>query len=99
MSPSEDHYKPPPFDPFRVAIVSPSALMLPLGSPLLEEPPSTTPPEEESPSSVVAHQESTLACHEVELQGLKAGVEAVKSREESLEEEAWWLLSHADFIN
>jgi hypothetical protein len=89
-SPSGDHYKPPSFDPFHVATVSPSAPTLPLESP--EEPSSTAPPEEESPSSVAAHQE-------VKLQGLKAGVEAVKSREESPEEEVWWLLSHADFIN
>jgi hypothetical protein len=95
-SPSGDHYKPPPFDPFRAATVSPSAPALPLESPPLEEPPSTAPPEEESPASVAAHQEATLACQEVELQGLKAGVEAVKSREESPEEkEAWWLLSRA----
>jgi hypothetical protein len=50
MSPSGDHYKPPPFDPFCVATVSPSAPALPLESPLLKEPPSTAPPPEESPS-------------------------------------------------
>jgi hypothetical protein len=45
---------------------------------------------------VAAHEQATLACQEVELEGLKAGVEAVKSREESPEEkEAWWLLSRA----
>jgi hypothetical protein len=48
---------------------------------------------------VVTHQEAMMACQEVELQGLKAGVEAVKSREESPKEEAWWLLNRADFIN
>jgi hypothetical protein len=90
-SPSGDHYKPPPFDPFRAATVSPSAPALPL-----ESPPSTPPPEEESPASLASHEEATLACQEVELQGLKAGVEAMKSREESPEEkEAWWLLSRA----
>jgi hypothetical protein len=98
-SPSGDHYKSPPFNPFRAATVSPSTPVLPLESPLLEELPSTAPPEEELPSSMAVHQEATLACQEVELQGLKAGVEAMKSREESPEEEAWWLLSHADFIN
>lgn len=45
---------------------------------------------------MAAHEQATLACQELELEGLKAGVEAVKSREESPEEkEAWWLLSRA----
>jgi hypothetical protein len=88
---SGDHYKPPPLDPFRTGAgaLSPSA-------PPLESPPSTPPPPEEAPASEAAHQQATLACQEVELQGLKAGVEAVKTRVESPEEkEAWWLLSRA----
>jgi hypothetical protein len=72
-SPSGDHYKPPPFDPFRATTVFPSAPVLPLESPLLREPLSTAPPEEESPSPMAVHQEATLACQEVELQGLKTG--------------------------
>lgn len=95
-SPSGDQYKPPPFDPFRAATLSPSAPAPPLESPPLEDPPSTPPPPEEAPASEAAHQQATLACQEVELEGLKAGVEAVRSREESPEEkEAWWLLSRA----
>ncbi|KAK3147418.1 hypothetical protein QOZ80_3BG0282130 [Eleusine coracana subsp. coracana] len=95
-SSSGDHYKPPPFDPFRAATLSPSAPAPPLESPPLEEPPSTPLPPEEAPASEAAHQQATLACQEVELEGLKAGVEAVRSREESPEEkEAWWLLSRA----
>jgi hypothetical protein len=72
-SPSGDHYKPLPFDPFCATTVLPSASALPLESPLLREPLRTAPPEEESPSSMAVHQEVTLACQEVELQGLKAG--------------------------
>jgi hypothetical protein len=94
-STSGEHYKPPPFDPFRAATLSPSAL--PLESPPIEdELPSSPPPQDEAAASVAAHEQATLACQEVELEGLKAGVEAVKSREESPEEkEAWWLLSRA----
>jgi hypothetical protein len=89
-SSSGEHYKPPPFDPFRAATLSPSAP--PLESPPVEdEPPSSPPPPEEAAASEAAHEQATLACQEVELEGLKAGVEAVKSREESPEEkEAWW---------
>jgi hypothetical protein len=94
-STSGEHYKPPPFDPFRAATLSPSAP--PLESARLEdEPPSSPPPQDEAAASVAAHEQATLACQELELEGLKAGVEAVKSREESPEEkEAWWLLSRA----
>ncbi|OEL34008.1 Neutral/alkaline invertase 1, mitochondrial, partial [Dichanthelium oligosanthes] len=94
-SSSGEHYKPPPFDPFLAATLSPSAP--PLESPPIEdEPPSSPPPPEEAAASEAAHEQATLACQEVELEGLKAGVEAVKSREESPEEkEAWWLLSRA----
>ncbi|KAG2541232.1 neutral/alkaline invertase 1, mitochondrial-like [Panicum virgatum] len=94
-SSSGEHYKPPPFDPFRAATLSPSAP--PLESPRIEdEPPSSPPPPEEAVASEAAHEQATLACQEVELEGLKAGVEAVKSREESPEEkEAWWLLGRA----
>lgn len=94
-STSGEHYKPPPFDPFRAATLSPSAP--PLESARLEdEPPSSPPPQDEATASVAAHEQATLACQELELEGLKAGVEAVKSREESPEEkEAWWLLSRA----
>jgi hypothetical protein len=95
-SSSGDHYKPPPFDPFRTGAGALSPSAPPLESPPLEEPPSTSPPPEEALASEAAHHQATLACKEVELQGLKAGVDAVKSREESPEEkEAWWLLSHA----
>jgi len=88
-STSGEHYKPPSFDPFRAATLSPSALPL-------ESPPSSPPLQDEAAASVAAHEQATLACQEVELEGLKAGVEAVKSREESPEEkEAWWLLSRA----
>nr|CAB3501005.1 unnamed protein product [Digitaria exilis] len=94
-SSSGEQYKPPPFDPFRAATLSPSAP--PLESPPIgDEPPSSPPPPEEAVASEAAHEQATLACQEVELEGLKAGVEAVKSREESPEEkEAWWLLGRA----
>ncbi|PUZ41352.1 hypothetical protein GQ55_9G497900 [Panicum hallii var. hallii] len=95
-SSSGEHYKPPPFDPFRAATLSPSAP--PLESPPIEdEPPSSPPPPpDEAVASEAAHVQATLACQEVELEGLKAGVEAMKSREESPEEkEAWWLLGRA----
>ena len=74
-STSGEHYKPPSFDPFRAATLSPSALPL-------ESPPSSPPLQDEAAASVAAHEQATLACQEVELEGLKAGVEAVKSREE-----------------
>ncbi|WVZ56739.1 hypothetical protein U9M48_007228 [Paspalum notatum var. saurae] len=92
---SGEHYKPPPFDPFRAATLSPSAP--PLESPPIEdEAPSSPPAPEEAAASEAAHEQATLACQEVELEGLKAGVEAVKSREESPEEkEAWWLLGRS----
>nr|CAB3496113.1 unnamed protein product [Digitaria exilis] len=94
-SSSGEQYKPAPFDPFRAATLSPSAP--PLESPPIgDEPPSSPPPPEEAVASEAAHEQATLACQEVELEGLKAGVEAVKSREESPEEkEAWWLLGRA----
>ncbi|RLN40419.1 neutral/alkaline invertase 1, mitochondrial [Panicum miliaceum] len=94
-SSSGEHYKPPPFDPFRAATLSPPAP--PLESPPIEDdPPSSPPPPDEAVASEAAHEQATLACQEVELEGLKAGVEAVKSREESPEEkEAWWLLGRA----
>ncbi|KAL6645687.1 hypothetical protein ACP70R_017295 [Stipagrostis hirtigluma subsp. patula] len=98
MSSSGEQFKPPPFDPFRAANLSPS--VLPLESPPIEDPPSTPPPPEEAAAAAAAaeaaHEQATLACQQVELEGLKAGVEAVRSREESPEEkEAWWLLARA----
>lgn len=85
-------YKPPPLDPFRAALAPASP---PLESPPLEEPP-TTPPLPEVASAAAAPEQDPVVLQNEELEGLKAGVEAVRSREESPEEkEAWWLLNRA----
>jgi hypothetical protein len=80
-------YKPPPLDPFRAAL-APS-------SPPLEAPPLDELPTAPSHSEAAPEQDPVDLQHE-ELDGLKAGVQAVRSREESPQEkEAWWLLNRA----
>ncbi|XP_062215792.1 neutral/alkaline invertase 1, mitochondrial-like [Phragmites australis] len=91
---SGEQYKPPPFDSFRAASLASSAP--PLESPPIDVPPSSLPPPEKAAAYEAAHEQATLACQDVELEGLKAGVEAVRSRDESPEEkEAWWLLGRS----
>ena len=81
-------YKPPPLDPFRAALAP--------ASPPLEEHPLTTPPLPEVASATAAPEQDPVVLQNEELDGLKAGVEAVRSREESPQEkEAWWLLNRA----
>lgn len=86
------NYKPPPLDPFRAALAPSSP---PLESPPLEEPPAAPPLPEEASAAAEPEQDPVILQNE-ELEGLKAGLEAVRNREQSPQEkEAWWLLSRA----
>uniref|UniRef100_A0A0D9VTC5 Alkaline/neutral invertase n=1 Tax=Leersia perrieri TaxID=77586 RepID=A0A0D9VTC5_9ORYZ len=89
-----ENYKPPLFDPFRAANLASSAP--PLESPPIEElHDDAIPPEVEDSGPPAAPEKDPVACQH-ELDGLKAWVEAVRSREESTQEkEAWSLLGRS----